>query len=77
MTSPHAVRVAITTVLLLFIAPAGLGQTSSNVSAATLREAGGAKNLIVGAASDPAHLGETAYASTLANQFRQLEPRTR
>ena len=41
---------------------------------ATLREAGSAKNVIIGAATDRRHLREAAYASTLAAEFRELEP---
>ena len=41
---------------------------------ATLRSAGGAKNIILGAAASPRRLGEAAYASTLASEFSQLEP---
>jgi endo-1,4-beta-xylanase len=42
--------------------------------AETLRQAGAAKHVILGAAADPRHLAESDYASTLATQFDQLEP---
>src|SRR5664279_1694617 len=41
---------------------------------ATLRSAGSAKNVILGAAAAPSHLVEAAYASTLGSEFSQLEP---
>jgi GH35 family endo-1,4-beta-xylanase len=41
---------------------------------ATLRDASSMRNVIIGAAADPTHLGEAPYASTLATQFDQLEP---
>lgn len=40
----------------------------------TLRLAGEAKGVVMGAAADPAHLGESFYASTLGSEYRQLEP---
>jgi endo-1,4-beta-xylanase len=43
-------------------------------AAATLRDAGLARNVILGAAAAPAHLAEPEYSSILAAQFRQLEP---
>ena len=42
--------------------------------AMTLRKAGSAKDVIIGTAADPRHLGEAAYSSTLAAEFGQLEP---
>jgi endo-1,4-beta-xylanase len=42
--------------------------------AETLRQAGAAKHVILGAAADPRHLNESDYASALAAQFDQLEP---
>lgn len=41
---------------------------------ASLRDAGNARHLILGAAAAPSHLDEPDYASTLAQQFSQLEP---
>jgi endo-1,4-beta-xylanase len=41
---------------------------------ATLREAGSARRLIIGAAAGPGRLSEPQYADTLAAQFRQIEP---
>jgi endo-1,4-beta-xylanase len=40
----------------------------------TLRAAGAAKRIILGTAATPSHLDEPLYASTLAEQFLQLEP---
>src|SRR5277367_5607732 len=63
--------------LILLLAPS-FGRSRSvpppQTNAATLREAGNAKNVILGAAADPSHLNEPEYATTLAQQFRQLEP---
>ena len=42
--------------------------------ASTLRHAGSASNVIIGAAADPRHFDETEYESTLVEQFDQLEP---
>jgi endo-1,4-beta-xylanase len=41
---------------------------------ATLRSAGAAKGVILGAAAAPSLLGEVEYASTLGGEFAQLEP---
>jgi|SRR5580700_1874604 len=46
----------------------------ASTQAATLRDAGIAKHVVIGAAADPSHLGEMAYATTLAREFQQLEP---
>jgi endo-1,4-beta-xylanase len=69
------------TLLLLCLSPiGGICQSSSSKSGppatqtATLREAGAAKNVIIGAAADPKHLGEAPYVVTLSTEFRQLEP---
>ena len=65
---------------LLWIVPGSYGQgvavplAPPPTKGATLRSAGGAKNIILGAAANPRHLGEAAYASTLASEFSQLEP---
>jgi endo-1,4-beta-xylanase len=65
---------------LLWIVPGSYGQGVAIALApppakgATLRTAGGAKHVILGAAANPKHLGEPAYASTLAAEFSQLEP---
>ena len=40
----------------------------------TLRKAGSSKNVIIGTAAAPSHLGEAAYSSTLTAEFGQLEP---
>jgi endo-1,4-beta-xylanase len=67
-------------VALLWIVPGCFGQgvaiplAPPPAKGATLRSAGGAKNIILGAAANPKHLGEAAYASTLASEFSQLEP---
>ena len=61
----HLIRVFLSALL---IAPA-IAQTST-----TLRQAGTARNVIVGAAATPSDLGEPDYANTLTSQFRQLEP---
>jgi len=50
------------------------GKNGAQPTDETLRQAGSAGNVIVGAAADPRHLDETEYASTLAAQFAQLEP---
>ena len=42
--------------------------------ASTLRHAGSARNVSIGAAADPRHFDETEYESTLAEQFDQLQP---
>jgi endo-1,4-beta-xylanase len=66
--------------LLLAIPYGGRGQVGGSSSAprptngATLRTAGEAKNVIIGAAADPRHLTEADYANTLASQFSQVEP---
>ena len=66
--------------LLCLASVSGLGQSSSpatdspSVRAATLRDAGAAKNLVIGAAAAPGHLREATYAAILATEFRQLEP---
>ena len=73
-------RFALAIALLLWIVPGSYAQGAAVPLAppaapgATLRNAGRARNVIVGAAADPKHLGETAYASTLASEFSQLEP---
>ena len=76
-------RISLTTVviagLLLVLIPqlAAAQEERLKLSSATpetLRQAGAAKHVIVGAAADPRHLSETDYASTLAAQFAQLEP---
>jgi len=61
------------TLFALLISPTFWAQSPAS-SSDTLRTAGAAKNLIVGAAADPRHLSEPDYASTLATQFDQLEP---
>jgi endo-1,4-beta-xylanase len=40
----------------------------------SLREVASRIGLLVGAAVDPAHLGETGYAGTLAREFNMVEP---
>lgn len=72
-------RVFITAAVLLLIpsvsrSQAGAVNPSQRSEPASLRAAGAARNIIVGAAADPRHLGEAEYANTLADQFRQLEP---
>ncbi len=47
---------------------------SPRTNAATLRDAGKARNVILGAAAAPSHLDDPEYADILAQQFRQLEP---
>ncbi len=69
-------------ILALLGATAGFGngQVAPSETAAppavgtTLRGAGSARQIIIGAAADPSHLQEAAYASTLSGEFRQLEP---
>ncbi len=51
-----------------------VAQTATPRTPVSLRTAGFDRNLILGAAADPSHLGEPQYADTLASQFRQLEP---
>ena len=40
----------------------------------TLRSAAAARRILVGAAVDPTHLGESQYASTLGREFSQIQP---
>jgi endo-1,4-beta-xylanase len=67
---------ALAAALMMLASSASRGQQKEapQADAATLRQAGRAKNIIVGAAADPGHLGEAEYANTLANEFGQLEP---
>jgi endo-1,4-beta-xylanase len=64
-------------VLYVLLLPS-LGQSQSapspQTNAATLRDAGKARNVILGAAAAPSHLDDPEYADILAQQFRQLEP---
>jgi endo-1,4-beta-xylanase len=54
-------------VLLLLLA-------ASPLAAQSLRNMGDQRNIRIGAAVDPSHFGETAYADTLAREFSQVEP---
>ena len=80
MENPVTVRLAVSLLLLCLSPIGGICQSSSSKSglpatqAATLRDAGTAKNIIIGAAADPRHLAEALYATTLSTEFRQLEP---
>ena len=68
-------RVAFVALYLLVIPSLSQSQSApQRTSPATLREAGKARNVILGAAATPSHLDEPEYALTLAQQFRQLEP---
>ena len=74
------IRLAASLLLLCLSPISGICQSNSFQSGpaatrtATLRDAGTAKNVIIGAAADPRHLGEAPYAATLSTEFRQLEP---
>ncbi len=69
-------RVTFAALCLLLVPTFSQSQSapSPHSNPATLREAGNARNVIVGAAAAPSHLDEPEYALTLAQQFRQLEP---
>ena len=75
----HPVWVALTAALLMLVpcaiqAQHGPEQATPQPSTVTLREAARTRGVILGAAADPSHFAEPQYASTLASQFRQLEP---
>jgi GH35 family endo-1,4-beta-xylanase len=78
-TSPPRAWVGVCLTFICLLPVGGNRQVSSPLDspsnqAATIREAGSVKNVIIGAAADPRHLGEAPYASTLSSEFRQLEP---
>ncbi len=74
------IGLAVGLVLVCLSPIGGICQSSSAkpgspaIPTTTLRDAGTAKNVIIGTAADPGHLGETPYAATLSPEFRQLEP---
>ena len=80
MEDSVTIRLAASLLLLCLSPIGGICQSSSSKSGspatetATLRDAGTAKNVIIGAAADPRHLDEAPYAATLGTEFRQLEP---
>ena len=74
------IGLAVGLVLVCLSPIGGICQSSSAkpgspaIPTTTLRDAGTAKDVIIGTAADPGHLGETPYAATLSTEFRQLEP---
>src|SRR5436305_1723801 len=44
------------------------------LSSQALRDLAAQRGIRIGAAADPSHFGESAYSTTLAREFNQLEP---